>query len=78
MKNSSPRERLTWEQLTKDCILWEGLQTGPGKECKDEGAAETKCYELTTAHIPWLPVPLGREGDRRIRNEGGKPSLGKR
>lgn len=66
LKNSSPRERLMLKQLMKGCISWEGPQAGLGKECKNEGAAETKCYELTTAHIPCLPVPLGREGDRRI------------
>lgn len=76
MKNNSPRERLTLKRLTKDCILLEGPPDGPGKESKDERAAETKCYELTTAHIPWLPVPPGRKAVRRIRNERVKLSLG--
>lgn len=77
LKKSGPRERLMLKQLMKDCISWEGPQAGLGKESsKDTGAAETKCYELTIAHIPWLPVPLGREGDRRIRNERVKLNLG--
>lgn len=76
LKNNSSKEKLMLKQLTKDCILWEGPQAGPGKECKDEGEVETKCYELITAHTAWPSVLLGREGNRRIRNEGVKLSLG--
>lgn len=36
------------EQVMKNCIPWERLQG-------EEGAAETKCYELTTTlHSPAL------------------------
>ena len=48
----------------EDCILWEGPQAGAGAECEEsspeeEGAAETRCDELTTTPIPRPPVLLG-------------------
>jgi len=41
-----------------------------------EGAAETRCDELTVSPIPHPPAPLG--GGRRERKSGVKLSLGRR
>lgn len=40
--------------FVKGCLPWVGPHTGAGKECEEEGAAETMRYELITT-----PVPLG-------------------
>lgn len=48
----------------KDCIPWEGPYAGAEEECKEERAAEMKCYGLTTTLIPPVPV-LEVEGDER-------------
>lgn len=46
------------ENFVKDCLLWEGSHAGAGKECKEEGLAETMYNELTTTLIPHHPVLL--------------------
>jgi len=48
LKNCSPWEGPTLEQFMKDCMPWERLHAGAGEKCEEEGAAEPKCYELTT------------------------------
>lgn len=45
MKKCSLWEAPMWEQLVKDCILYEGA----GEQCEEEGTAKIKCYELTTS-----------------------------
>ena len=47
-------EGSTLEQSVKDCILWEGPQTGAEwkSEEEEDEVAETKCYELTATCIP--------------------------
>jgi len=50
------------ERFVENCLPWEGPYTGAGEECEEEGAAETKCDELTITPIPHPPVRL--EGRR--------------
>lgn len=61
LKNCSLLERPTLEKFVKDCVLWERPNTGAGQKCEEEGAAETKCHELTTTFIP-DPLALLVEG----------------
>lgn len=53
------------EKFMRDCILWTEPHTG-AEEQHEEGAAEAKCYKLTTIAIPYSPVPLGV---RRWKNQ---------
>jgi len=60
---------------------WEGTQTAVGKKHAEEGAAETKCFELITAALspPTLvPTMLLRGGGRRLGNERMKLSVARR
>ena len=63
----------------KDCLPWAGPHAGAEEKCEEEETkslwTETDCCGLTTA--PHSPSPLGQGGGRRVRNEGGKLSLGK-
>lgn len=43
----------------KDCIPWEGPYAGAEEECKEERAAEMKCYGLTATPITHPSVLLG-------------------
>ncbi|GAB0192682.1 hypothetical protein GRJ2_001733500 [Grus japonensis] len=64
-----------WSSLfLKDSIPWEGPHAGTGEECVAEGAAEMKCYGLTTTLIPH---PLCSSGED-IEESGVKLSLGRR
>lgn len=49
LKDCTPWKGAMLEQFMKDCIPWEGHHAGVGKNCEDKGAAETKCYEITTS-----------------------------
>lgn len=46
-----------------------------GKECEEEGVAETRCEELTTTPFPCPPVLLGGE---EVEKSGVELSLGRR
>jgi len=59
----------------KDCHLWGGHYAGPGKDRKEEGAAEKKCYKLTAT-----PIPNSEGGCKGVRSEiepGKKGGVGK-
>jgi len=45
--------------------LWEGPHTGAGAECEEEGAAEMRGDELTTAPSPCPLAPLSRRRERK-------------
>lgn len=49
----------TLEQFMRDCVLWQEPHAGAGEEWDEEGAAEMKCYEVTTTPIPHPPAPAG-------------------
>jgi len=36
-----------WDKFVEDCVPWEKVHAGAGENCKDEGAAEVMCDELT-------------------------------
>ncbi|KAK4807231.1 LOW QUALITY PROTEIN: hypothetical protein QYF61_024351 [Mycteria americana] len=55
IKDCTPWRGPTLEQFVKYCILQEGPHAGAGEEHKEEGAAEMKCYELTSTPIPHPP-----------------------
>lgn len=57
----------------KNCIPWETPHAG-AEQCEDEGAADTKCYEVTTTPIPHLPVLLPGE---EVEEPGVKSRLGR-
>jgi len=59
VKSCSPWEGLTLEKFVENCLLWLGPHAGSGAECEEEGAAETRCDELTATPIPHPPAPLG-------------------
>jgi len=40
--------------------------TGAGEKCDAEGAAEMKCYELTTTPIPHPPVLFGGKKSKKL------------
>ncbi|KAK4825819.1 hypothetical protein QYF61_002942, partial [Mycteria americana] len=63
LKNYSLWKGPTLEKFVKDCILWEGPHGGAGEEREEEGAAETKCYGLTTTPIPHHPALNGEGGE---------------
>lgn len=73
VRNYSPWEGPTLEQVMEDCLLCERPNTGAGKECEEEGVPMRD--ELTTAHIPCPSVLVGR---RRQRKSGVKLSSGRR
>lgn len=53
-------------------------QIGAGEKCEEEGVAERSSYGQTITPIPHPAAPVGGRGDRRVRNGGGKLSLGGR
>lgn len=54
----------------KNYFLWEGCDSGAGKEHEEEGTAQMKCYKLTAVPISCFPLPLWeRGGGRRVRNK---------
>ena len=54
------------DQFVKDYVLWKEIHAGAGEESEDEGAAETKNYELTSIPIPHPPaLSCSGEGVRR-------------
>ena len=76
LKDCTPWKGPTLEQFVKNCSLWEGPMlekfmeyctpwqrpyAGAGKECEEEGAAETRCDELTATPIPRPSVLLRGE-----------------
>jgi len=63
------------EKFVKDFLPWVGPHTGAAKECEEEEAADTTCYELTVTPIPHPPVLFG---GRRQRKSGEKLGLGRR
>lgn len=46
-------------QFLKDWITWKGLHAGVGEKSKEEGAAERRCYGLTTNLILLPPALFG-------------------
>ena len=75
LKDCSPWEALTLEKFAEDCTSWEAPNDGTGEQCEEQGAADTKCYGLTTTPVPQPPEPLrGKE----VEELGGKLSLGRR
>ena len=68
----SHRKDFTLEQFTKDWVPWEGPHAGAGEDSEEEGASETKCYELTATPIPHLSCTTWRGGCRGVRSEGEK------
>lgn len=46
-------------QCLKDWITWKGLHAGVGEKCEEEGAAERRCYGLTTNLILLSPALFG-------------------
>jgi len=70
VKNCSLWEGAMLEKFMEDCLLWEGPHTGAGEECEEEGAAETKCDELTTTPIPHPPALLRGEEAENIGRKG--------
>ena len=51
VKNCSPWKGPTLEKFIKDCIPWEAPHAGAGEEHEQEGAADTKHYELISAKL---------------------------
>jgi len=46
------------EKFVENCLLWEGPHAGTGEECKEEGAVERTCDDLTAIPIPHPPMLL--------------------
>lgn len=61
-------ERPTLEKFAKDCLPLEGPHGGAGKECEEEGAAETVYDELIATSIPHF-YHLEGGGGRGVGNE---------
>ncbi|PKU49492.1 rna-directed dna polymerase from mobile element jockey- hypothetical protein [Limosa lapponica baueri] len=69
LKNCSLGEGLM-EKFVEDCLLWQGPHAGAGKNCKEEGEAETMCDELTATPNPHHPTLLvGKEQSNLIGNK---------
>jgi len=58
LKDCTPCEGLSLEQLTENCLLWVGPRAGAGEESEEEGTTKTMSDELTTTSIPIPPVLL--------------------
>jgi len=52
LKDCSQWKRPMLKKFMENRLPWEGLYTGAGEECEEEGAAETTCDELTTTPFP--------------------------
>ena len=52
----------------KNCLPWKRLHAGAGEQYEEEGAAERKCYRITTTPFP-ISFHCSGEGDRRVRSE---------
>lgn len=56
LKELWPVETPHWRRfILKDCSLWEQPPCWSREKCEEEGAAEMKCYELTTIPIAHPP-----------------------
>ena len=71
LKDCTPWEGPTLEQLVEDCLPWEGPHAGAGQERQEDGAAETTCRK------PHSPSPCAAQAEE-VENSGGKLSLGRR
>jgi len=60
LKNCSSWEETTLEKFVENCLPWDGPHNKAREECKEEGAAETTCNELTATSVPQPPVVLER------------------
>lgn len=52
----------------KNCLPWEVPHSGAGEECVEEGVVDTTRDELTTTHVPHVPMLVLR-GGWRVRSE---------
>jgi len=66
MKNCSLWEGPTLDKFMEDCIPQVGPHAGAEEDCEKEGAAETRCDELTTSPIARPSALLGGRRWRKI------------
>ena len=50
------------KQFMENCLPWEGPYATVGKGCKEEGATETTCDELTATPVPCPPALFAVSG----------------
>lgn len=53
-------------QFLKDWTTWKGLCAGAGEKGEEEGAAEKRCYGLTTSLILLPPALSGKVEETEI------------